>query len=123
MFQLRARLLKNIVDVPIPLKCVGKDLEPTPGLALVVRLAQIGRDKATKIAITDAAEDNEKLKSGTSFDIHKVADFPIKNSDSDLVSSVGGSLKSLTSSLDVVVKLAGAIAKVRGHGSLDTPMY
>ncbi|KAJ7792216.1 hypothetical protein B0H13DRAFT_1935772 [Mycena leptocephala] len=37
--------------------------------------------------------------------------FPIKNSDSDLVSSVGGSLKSLTSSLDVVVKLAGAIAK------------
>ncbi|KAF7363089.1 WD40 repeat-like protein [Mycena venus] len=94
-------LLKNILDVPIPLKSVGKDLEASPGLALVVRLARIGSDEAIKIAVTDAAEDSEKLGSGTS-DTHKVADL----------------LQSLTLSLDVVIKVGGVIAKIHPFAEL-----
>ncbi|KAF7363053.1 WD40 repeat-like protein [Mycena venus] len=101
LFHLRARLLKNILDVPIPLKSVGKDLEASPGLALVVCLARIGNDEAVKIAVTDAAEDSEKLGSGTS-DIHKVADL----------------LQSLTSSLDVVIKIGGVITKIHPFAEL-----
>ncbi|KAF7346977.1 WD40 repeat-like protein [Mycena venus] len=104
--------------VPIPLKSVGKDLEPTPGLALVVRLARIGSDQAVKIAIADAAEDSEKLGSGTSSDIHKVVDSAVQNSDSDLVSSLGDLLQSLTSSLDVVIKIGGVIAKIHPFAEL-----
>ncbi|KAF7363072.1 WD40 repeat-like protein [Mycena venus] len=106
------------IYVPIPLKSVGKDLEPTPGLALVVRLARIGSDEAVKIAVTDAAEDSEKLGSGTSSDIHKVADFAVQNSDSNTVSSLGDLLQSLTSSLDVVIKIGGVIAKIHPFAEL-----
>ncbi|KAF7363084.1 WD40 repeat-like protein [Mycena venus] len=106
------------IHVPIPLKSVGKDLEPTPGLALVVRLARIGSDEAVKIAVTDAAENSEKLGSGTSSDIQKVADFAAQNSDSNTVSSLGDLLQSLTSSLDVVIKIGGVIAKIHPFAEL-----
>ncbi|KAF7363055.1 WD40 repeat-like protein [Mycena venus] len=105
------------IYVPIPLKFVGKDLEPTPGLALVIRLARIGTDEAVKIAVTDAAEDSEKLGSVTS-DIDKVADFAVQNSDSNIVSSLGDLLQSLTSSLDVVLKIGGVIAKIHPFAEL-----
>ncbi|KAF7363065.1 WD40 repeat-like protein [Mycena venus] len=103
--------------VPIPLKAVGKDLEPSPGLALVVHLARIGRDQVIEIAITDAAEDSEKLGSGTS-DIRKVADFAVQNSNSNLVSSLESLLKSLTSRLNVVVKIGGVITKIHPFAEL-----
>lgn len=117
MFHLRAQLLKNILDVPILLKSVGKDLEPTPGLALIVRLAKIGHDQAIEIAIADAVEDSAVLGSKpTSSALHRVTDLALQTSDSDVVSSLGGSLKSLTSSLDVIINIGGVIAKVQGHG-------
>ncbi|KAJ7803253.1 hypothetical protein B0H14DRAFT_2613621 [Mycena olivaceomarginata] len=110
--------LKNILDVPIPLKPVGKDLKPTPGLALIIRLARIGCDQAIESAIADAAKDTAKLGSGTSSDRNKVADFALQHSDSDLVSSLGDLLESLTASLDVVIKIGGVIAKIHPFAEL-----
>ncbi|KAF7360002.1 WD40 repeat-like protein [Mycena venus] len=83
------RFATRTSDVPIQLTSVSKDLAHTPGPALVVRLARIGRDQAIQIAIADAGEDSAILES-----------------------SLGDLLESLTSSLDVIIKIGGAIAKI-----------
>ncbi|KAF7363067.1 WD40 repeat-like protein [Mycena venus] len=105
-------------DVPIPLKSVGKDLEPTSGLALIVHLARIGRDQVIEIAIADAVEDSAVLGSVPTSDLRRVTGFALQNSDSNLVSSLEGLLKILTSRLDVVVKIGGVIAKIHPFAEL-----
>ncbi|KAF7363064.1 WD40 repeat-like protein [Mycena venus] len=106
------------IYVPIPLKSVGKDLEPTSGLALIVHLARIGRDQVIEIAIADAVEDSAVLGSVPTSDLRRVTGFALQNSDSNLVSSLEGLLKSLTSRLDVVVKIGGVIAKIHPFAEL-----
>ncbi|KAF7363076.1 WD40 repeat-like protein [Mycena venus] len=105
-------------DVPIPLNAVGKDLEASPGLALIVRLARIGRDQVIEIAIADAVEDSAVLGSVPTSDLRRVTGFALQNSDSNLVSSLEGLLKILTSRLDVVVKIGGVIAKIHPFAEL-----
>ncbi|KAF7338986.1 WD40 repeat-like protein [Mycena venus] len=86
--------------------------------ANTIGLARIGRDQAIKIAVADAAEDSAKLGSRTSSDIPRVADFAVQNSDSDIVSSQEDLLQSLTSSLDVVIKIGGVIPKIHPFAEL-----